>query len=96
MKMARKVTDKDIIDMNEAYLLCKTYSGVVTATGWSASTVRKYIIPGYTSKKEKINYNITIPSIEETIKSLLANEALCNVTEEERANLPELWEGMLI
>lgn len=94
--MARKVTEKDIIDMNEAYLLCKTYSGVATATGWSASTVKKYIISGYTSKKEKINYNIIIPSIEETIKSLLANEALCSVTKEEKANLSELWEGMLI
>lgn len=94
--MARKVTDKDIIDMNEAYLLCKTYSGVAAATGWSASTVRKYIIPGYTSKKEKIQYNIVVPSIEDTIKMLLKNGAICCVDEEEKAGLAELWEGMLV
>ncbi len=94
--MARKVTDKDIIDMNEAYLLCKTYSGVATATGWSASTVRKYIIPGYTSQKQKVQYNITIPSIEDTIQSLLGCAALCSVTEEEKEELAELWKDMLI
>ena len=94
--MARKVTDKDIMDMNEAYLLCKTYSGVAAATGWSASTVRKYIILGYTSKKEKVQYNIIVPSIEDTIKKLLENEAICCVSEEEKAGLIELWEGMLV
>lgn len=94
--MARKVTDKDIIDMNEAYLLCKTYSGVATATGWSATTVKKYIIPGYTSQKVKVEYNITLPSIEDTIKLLLGNEALCCVSEEERTELKELWKDMLI
>lgn len=94
--MARKVTEKDIIDMNEAYLLCKTYSGVAAATGWSASTVRKYIISGYTSQKEKVQYNIIIPSIEDTVKMLLNNEAICSVTSEEKAELEELWKEMLI
>ena len=29
--MAKRVTEKYIIDINEAYLLCKTYSAVLTA-----------------------------------------------------------------
>ena len=94
--MARKVTDKDIIDMNEAFLLCKTYSGVAAATGWSASTVKKYIIPGYASKKEKIEYNVVVPSIEDTIKMLLNNEAICCVTEKEKEEMQELWKDMLV
>lgn len=94
--MAKRVTEKDIIDINEAYLLCKTYSAVAEATGWSASTVRKYIIPNYTSKVEKVAYNIKPLNIEDTIKKLVANEAICSVSPEEKEELNELWKDMLV
>ena len=44
--MARKVTNEDIIRFNEIYAQCGTYAEVARQTGWSASTVRKYITPG--------------------------------------------------
>lgn len=62
--MAKKVTQRDIEQMNEAYLTIGTYSGVAKALGWSASTVKRYINPNYTHvsivKKE-----IKLPSVAE-------------------------------
>lgn len=44
--MARKVTTEDIAAINAAYAKHKTYSGAAKETGWSASTVKKYIVEG--------------------------------------------------
>ena len=44
--MARHtVTDNDKIQFNELYLQCGTYAEVARRTGFSASTVKRYIIP---------------------------------------------------
>ena len=48
--MAKRVTPEDIIAINEAYLICKSYSATAKATGWSASTVAKYVDKNYVSK----------------------------------------------
>ena len=94
--MAKKVTNEDIIQMNEAFLLCRTYSGVAKATGWSASTVKKYIIDGYVSSKKPIEYNIVPLSIEQTIQKLIENNAICDVTEEEKVELKELQKDIIV
>ena len=47
--MASKVTEQDKIKMNELYLELRTYASVARETGFSASTVKKYIIPNYVS-----------------------------------------------
>ena len=48
--MARHtVTDNDKIQFNELYLQCGTYAEVARRTGFSASTVKRYIIPNYVS-----------------------------------------------
>ena len=41
--MAIKVTADNIIDFNKRYYICHNYSQVARETGFSASTVRKYI-----------------------------------------------------
>ena len=94
--MAKKVTNEDIIQINEAFLLCRTYSGVAKATGWSASTVKKYIIDGYVSSKKPIEYNIVPLSIEQTIQKLIENNAICDVTEEEKLELKELQKDIIV
>ena len=48
--MARKVTEEDKILMNELYLKLKTYAAVARETGFSPTTVKRYII------QKKINY----------------------------------------
>lgn len=45
--MANKVTIEDKLKMNELYLELKSYAAVARATGFSASTVKRYIIDGY-------------------------------------------------
>lgn len=47
--MASKVTEQDKINMNELYLELRTYAAVARETGFSASTVKKYIVPNYVS-----------------------------------------------
>ena len=47
--MASKVTEQDKIHMNELYLKLRTYAAVARETGFSPSTVKKYIIPNYVS-----------------------------------------------
>lgn len=45
--MANKVTQQDIIKINELYLQYKTYAAVARETGFSAATVKKYIIQNF-------------------------------------------------
>lgn len=49
----RLVQPSDIVAMNEAYLKIGTYAGAGRATGWSGSTVKKYIIPDYKPEAEQ-------------------------------------------
>lgn len=45
--MANRVTQQDIIKINELYLQHKTYAAVARKTGFSATTVKKYIIQNF-------------------------------------------------
>lgn len=46
--MAKRVTNEDIIKINEVYAAVKTYAETARQTGFSASTVKKYINPNFT------------------------------------------------
>lgn len=46
--MAKKVTQRDIEKINEAYLRIGTYAGVAKELGWSSGTVKRYVLPNYT------------------------------------------------
>lgn len=95
--MAKRVTEKDIEEMNEAYLICKSYSGVAAATGWSVSTVRKYIVEGYTSKnKHTLTKEFIIEPVEETARRLSSQSNLSTLTPEEKAALKKLQKRMLV
>ena len=94
--MAKRVTEEDIKMMNETYLLCGTYSGVAKATGWSASTVKKYIIADYKKEVNTSTVEIIIPSIEDTIKSLTNVVDLSCLTEEEKKEMKVLWKEVLV
>lgn len=45
--MANRVTQQDIIKINELYFQHKTYAAVARETGFSAATVKKYIIQNF-------------------------------------------------
>jgi hypothetical protein len=54
--LANKVTPDDILQMNILYLELKTYAAVARKTGFSAGTVKKYIIPNFTLAAEKTKW----------------------------------------
>lgn len=92
----KRVTQDDIIAMNEAYLACGTYSGAAKATGWSASTVKKYIIDGYKSEQKVEAVDIELPPIEEIVDRLPPWYDITCLTPEEEKEIKQLWGEMLI
>lgn len=99
--MAKRVGPEDIITINEAYLLCGSYSATAKATGWSASTVAKYVDKNYVSKGivgEIPSKKITIQpaELDEAMDYLLSHSNLSCLTEQERADMKTIWKGMLV
>lgn len=100
--MARTVIDNDlIIKMNELYLQIKTYAGVSRALGGtpSPSTVKKYIIPNYTSrkniKKTIFNWSNVLPKEEIKLEFKDCGD-LCEMSLIEFSEIKELWEELSI
>lgn len=89
----RVVTQADIKEMNKLYVTLKTYAAVARATGFSPSTVKKYIIQGYQVVEEDniIRFNKPLPDFDDS--KLLTNDwgNLCVLTEEEIDDLPNIW-----
>ena len=92
----KRVGPDDIIKINEAYLACGTYSGAAAATGWSASTVRKYVISDYKSEQKVEAADIELPPIEEIAEKLPPWYDITCVTPEEEKEIKQLWKEMLI
>lgn len=86
--MPRKmVTPQDIEKMNELYLSLHTYAAVAREVGFSATTVKRYIISDYVVK-EKVEANIKRFSGE--IKDI--NDIFLPHTPEEWQNFMQLSE----
>ena len=69
-EMANKVTNEDILRMNEAYYKYKTYAETARQTGFSASTVKKYIIPNWApvAKNDIIKFDMSmLPEFDSSI-----------------------------
>lgn len=90
----RLVTNEDIKTMNRLYLELKTYAAVARQTGFSPSTVKKYIISDYKPIEEK-----TIKRFEEPLpefdSSMFRSDDwgdLCILSDDEVKEIRELWE----
>lgn len=92
----KRVGPDDIIKINEAYLACGTYSGAAAATGWSASTVRKYVTSDYKSEQKVEAADIELPPIEEIAEKLPPWYDITCLTPEEEKEIKQLWKEMLI
>ena len=92
----KRVGPDDIIKINEAYLACGTYSGAAAATGWSASTVKKYVISDYKSEQKVEAADIELPPIEEIAEKLPPWYDITCLTPEEEKEIKTLWKEMLI
>jgi hypothetical protein len=92
----KRVGPDDIIKINEAYLACGTYSGAAAATGWSASTVKKYVISDYKSEQKVEAADIELPPIEEIAEKLPPWYDITCLTPEEEKEIKLLWKEILI
>ena len=94
--MARRVSQEDIILINEAYLAAGTYSGAAVATGWSASTIKKYIIPDYKSEQKVEAADIELPPLSEIADKLPPWYDITCLTPEEEREIKQLWKEMIV
>lgn len=98
--MARKVTNEDIIQFNELYAKCGTYAEVARQTGWSASTIRKYITPGQvlTSAADIVRFDETllVPFDPTLLVSTKEIGDLLTLTLDEQEAIRELWKELRI
>lgn len=100
--MAR-VTEEDKIKFNELYAKLGTYAAVARETGFSASTVRRYVIKDSTqvatpteivpfSEKEMKD----LEDLEAMFKSIDDWAAMCELSDEEREEMKVLWKELVM
>ena len=95
--MASKVTNEDILRINEIYYKTKVYAETARQTGFSASTVKKYIISGWQPvvTENIVKFDITqLPDFQEAVKVFRGVDNygdLCVLTEREKEEIKELW-----
>lgn len=99
--MAR-VTSEDILRMNEIYYKTHVFAEVARQTGFSASTVRKYVDVNWKPvvSEEIVVFNMkNIPDFKEAVKCFRGVDNygdLCVLSEEERTEIKELWAELVI
>jgi transposase-like protein len=98
--MAVKVTPQMIEEMNEAYLVAKTYAAVARQFEISPTTVRKYIISDYKSRASIVKQVLSAEKINQIeaficpVEVLRSSTAL-ELTDEEKEDMKTLWEVLL-
>ena len=100
--MANKVTNEDVLRINELYYKHKTYAEVARQTGFSASTVKKYVIPGWAPVVQENVARFSLSDIPHY--QLAANlfrgidnyGTLCVLTDIEKKEIEKLWEELAI
>lgn len=97
--MAR-VTSEDILRMNEIYYKTRVFAEVARQTGFSASTVRKYIDVNWKPVENEniIKFDMNdLPEFDTTCFKGIENYGnLCVLTEREQDEMKELWLEMVI
>ena len=98
--MATKITNEDILRINELYYKYKTYAEVARQTGFAASTCKKYVIPGWEPVPAQIIKRFdfaTLPDFSTKIFEGLDNYGvLCVLSDFEKEEIKELWGELTI
>lgn len=94
--MAKKVTPADIAQFNKLYYELKTFAAVAKETGFSASTVSKYVDKTWTpvdeSKKKTFTAKNVPPFNTLRFRGLRNFGELCVYSTDEKAAIEELWQ----
>ena len=100
--MAKRVTNEDILVFNEIYYKTKNCAQVARETGFSASTVRKYIDKNWepVAVENIIHFDIEqLPDFTEAVKIFRGIDNygyLCQLTPLEIKEIEELWKEMAV
>lgn len=100
--MASKVTNEDILRINELYYKHKTYAEVARQTGFSASTVKKYVVPGWqpVAVENIIHFDLAeLPDFTraaELFKGIDNYGNLCMLTQREQEEIKNLWKELAV
>ena len=98
--MANKVTSDDILRINEIYYKTKVYAETARQTGFSASTVKKYVIKDWKPvvAENVIKFELKqIPEFDGSIFKNINNYGeLCVLTEQEKEEMKELWRELAV
>ena len=93
--MASRVTSEDILRMNEVYYKTHVFAEVARQTGFSASTVRKYVDVNWKPVENEniIKFDMNdLPEFDTTCFKGIDNYGdLCVLTEREQEEMKELW-----
>ena len=98
--MAKRVTNEDILKFNEIYYRTKTYAEVARETGFSASTVKKYIDKNWApvASENIIRFDIAqlpnFTSAAEIFRGISNYGNLCTLTDYEKEEIKKLWEEL--
>lgn len=98
--MANRVTSEDILRMNEIYYKTRVFAEVARQTGFSASTVRKYVDVNWKPIKNEniIKFDMNdLPEFDTTCFKGIENYGdLCVLTEREQDEMKELWKELAV
>ena len=96
--MASKVTNEDILRINELYYKHKVYAEVARQTGFSASTVKKYVDKNWTPVcvENIIHFDLAqlpdfFEQVSEKFKGVENYGDLCILSDEEKEEMKVLW-----
>lgn len=96
----KRVATEDILQMNSLYFQYKNFAEVARQTGFSASTVRKYVdtkwTPVVTENIKRFELD-ALPVFESSIFVGVENYGeLCVLTEREQEEIKELWKELSV
>ena len=100
--MATKITNEDILRINKLYYKHKTYAEVARQTGFAASTIKKYVVPGWEPVKTEniIRFDlVNLPNFYEVTPLFRGIENygdLCVLSDEEKIEMKSLWEELAV
>lgn len=96
--MANKITHDDIININKLYLKYGTYAAVARELGFSAGTVKKYIIDGFKPdvKIRLFDENSLELFDENEFEDVDDFGSLCELSDDEKGEMVELWDEMVM
>lgn len=96
----KKVTQEDIVRMNELYQELGSYAAVARQVGFSASTVSKYVDKNYRKVDETkiVRYKGDLPEfvVSEVSGAYTNIGDFCILDEEEEEEIRQLWEEIAI